>query len=226
MPFSPTGWREAGHQVYFGTLNYRETFLWTAAARADLQLLELAAIGSLTTETSARRSIAVDVSRGFVSAEGYFGRMSLGYLHFFPEIQKHAKLVVQTGILPTASLPWGLKLQSSLSFKIPKGGNVLGISMESFRHFGEGSGPSFELGGSLNWNAFSGDAGLGTHDYLLFSAGPWARLVTSLGLIRVGALWRLWLDIDKEEVGGSVIETNLSEFRGIPDLTVSWTLPL
>lgn len=165
------------------------------------------------------RAVGAEIGRYRVSASGLHGRISAAILSFSPNAPSSWKLTLATGALPSAELPWDIRLAFSLFLSFDHSNDFSVLRAETSRHFAVGSG-NLEVGGFLSWGQALRSAPTEGESQQI-ALGPVVGYDTRMGRFSLSIPLRIW--IDRALVGSTL--GYLSDF-GNPSIAAGWQLTL
>ncbi len=238
--FYPSAAGVRRHQLSLNGANFSDSFSFQASGLIDLGAIEIGLEGSQRSFLAnsgrgaivrdqlygSRQNFGADLGRHFVTEEGRYGGIAVGYLQFMPSLERWIKFQLETGILSTESAPWSLSLHASFFVRTNGSDKVMLVSTDTVRDFNWGK-AKLSVGGFFSWGYRMRDLLLpGSFEQMLFSFGPLVRLSTNVGIFRLSIPLRLWIDKQIVNSGTTQVTANPSQFTGIPDAMLSWTLTL
>ena len=237
---APTLREQTRFQLGASTINYADTFSGQAQVNFDLSYAEVSLYGSQRlflngteagVSTAAQldqktTTLGIEVARFFSTLDNRYGRLGFAYFHLLPGNVLWFRIGLDSGVLPTARLPWSLRLRPALYLNPSGLGSILVVGAEIQRLVDKSHGWQIQIGGLVDWSyATRADTAVNNYQYMLFSIGPLAQADTALGAFRLAARWRVWLDREVFlDMQGKVQTGNPCEFSGIPDANLSWNV--
>jgi hypothetical protein len=168
-----------------------------------------------------QQGVLAEVGRYYVTRNHHFGRLAAGYTQFSPSGQHYIKIGTDAGIFPSLNFPWGLRLSAN-TFLNPPTNTFLLIRGETLRSLSE----ALDLGGflALGYRIRLAQS-LGTYENMELSVGPRVYWKTALGNFAGELIFRIWLDTyNYNKPDGTQTSGIASDFSGLPDLRISWSL--
>ncbi len=162
------------------------------------------------------KNFTFEVARFRANAQGAYGRLGIGLVPFLPQSTTYGKFTLSTGRLPSAEVPWELRLAGTLFLSFNKSNDFTIVSAEVLRHFTLGTQSTIRLGGFATWGQAIRTTVRGENT--LLSLGPNIAYKSILGLITFALPLRIWLDINPS--GGF-----LSDFS-TPAFSLGWQYSL
>lgn len=154
---------------------------------------ESAALDTLLAED--RTVIGAEIGRYYISPNHHFGRLALEVLQAYPAGAHWVRLGLQTGILPSAGSPWGLRLNTQFFGSLSSRSSYILINAEIDREITS----SFTAGGHFGWTdrTTNDPGGVARWEYLSFALGPLVKWETSWATIQFEATAKWWIDHER-----------------------------
>lgn len=171
---------------------------------------------------SAETTLGAEIGKTFFTTDSFYGRIAAGAVALLPGNNYQLRFALETGALPTPSLPWVFRLGV---YALP------GLRTDFYLHarleVGRRLGDRWNVGGFLGWtNVMNGRSTDGTYDKTLFSLGPFAEWSLGGSWLRASLSLRAFIDNDiRNSASGTPTVTSVSGL-GLPDATMAWALAL
>jgi len=232
---NPSTLKHSRNKLALSGTNLSDSYSTQATLLVDLSLFELEASFSqrLFRATSdegvflksklfdERQTIAIKLAKYFQSENHHFGRFAGVFLQFLPTNRLWwVGFTVDAGILETPESPWRLELNIRGLMLQDTDQNILLIGGQTARaiYF---TNSTLYVGGSIQWSYHLFQDPKSTGEHMLFSIGPVVQWDSALGLFKLIANWRIWIDRDFLPSGAL---SHPSELSYAPDVALSWTV--
>ena len=227
-------------------VNYSDAISTQIGALYDSGLLEIGVKGSsrlflgLTDEgksleshlTNQRTTIAVELSRSYITRDNHFGRVSAEHITFPNGKTAFLRLGTHMGVFEHKDFDWILRLSFHLFLSLARSEQTTYMTVTDLgRSFSWKENSLVRLGGGFQWtyrtrpenNALDLVTPL-RREHMLFSIGPWIEYVLSSSAVRLFVPWRIWLDKESFLIGKETVLNRYPVMTGIPDVALSWII--
>jgi len=231
VPPAPTYSEDHRHQVGLATASYADALTSQLAAVADLRLVELrvrvgqrmflqlgpAGVTLGQNLAGDSRHFGLEIARYRANPSGLYGRIAFGVVPFQPQGTAFWQMGFSSGVLPTAAMPWDLRLSVNVFLSFDRSVDYLIGSIQTSRRYLAGT-AELSVGGFVGWNQSVRATTVGEH--IMLSLGPKVAIKgPGWGQFSLGMPLRIWID-HALTAGQFGFLTDFST----PALSAEWTL--
>lgn len=229
----PTQVQELRYQLGLSATQYTDALSSQLSGNIDLRLLEIYGLYSKRTFLEINdhgkqlksslpgfdQSFLVEMARYFPTAKHHYGRLGAGFFRFPDSRFQGARVSLSSGIQPSDTLPWELKLRLSLFLPFEGNDKIYNFELACARQYG-----ASRFGGlaALSFRPRDIDA-VGVYEYMMISIGPYWDLSLGPSRLSLSARWRTWLDKDVFLRAGQITVANPNEMVALPDFKLQWS---
>jgi hypothetical protein len=220
------------YQLGLSAAQYTDALSSQVSGNIDLRVLEIYGVYSKrsflevndhgrqlkSALTGFDQSFLAEIARYFLTAKHHYGRLGAGFFRFPDSLYQGARVSLSTGIEPSDTLPWELKLRLSLFLPFTGNDKVYNFELACAKQYG-----ASRLGGFSAVSIRPRDTSVGIYEYMLFSIGPYWDLTLGPSRLNLSARWRIWLDKDVFLRSAQLAIANPNEMVPLPDFKLQWS---